>query len=128
MRQIAVDADRMQWISTGSVEPLTKWVEMDGRRRPTDEQDRNDYGVRLWGVECICPGEDGARTEVVRVTVAQEAEPEGFSFGELITFEAMTVAVWSSKDSRVVGQGWNATGVRRAAQPTGRQARTEAAA
>jgi hypothetical protein len=126
-RTIAVAADRMQWISTGNVERLVKWVDAGGRRTPTDDQDRNDAGVLLWAVEVIVPGEDGGRTEVVRVTVAQNSEPEGFSFGELLTFDEMTVAVWSSKDSRNVGQGWNATGVRRAA-PAGRQSRTEAAA
>ena len=126
-RNIAVAAERMQWVSTGACEPLNKWTDVAGKRTRLDEQDRNDHGVPLWAVECIVPGEDGGRTEVVRVTVAQADEPSGLSFGALLAFEGMAVAVWPQKDGRNVGQAWTATAVR-LAQAGGRQARTEAAA
>lgn len=128
MRTVYVDSDRHQWISTGNVEPMQKWVDIAGKRQRTDEQETGPTGLPRWSVEIICPpdaGDDRSRTEVARITVEAPSLPDIGAFGTLLQFENLTMQVWPGRDGKSLGQSFTATGVRLAGQPTGRTSRRE---
>ncbi|OLM28236.1 hypothetical protein Ae717Ps2_6723c [Pseudonocardia sp. Ae717_Ps2] len=56
MRSYPIDTDRVTLISTGTVTPVAKWVELsDGSRRPDPQgrQDTDEHGRGLWRVEAL---------------------------------------------------------------------------
>jgi hypothetical protein len=121
MRSYPIDAQRVRLISTGTVTPVQKWVELaDGSRRPdpTGRQDSNDRGLPLWRVEVILPpdeGDDRDKTGVAEITVACQGQPDPGSFGELLVFEGLVMqpGYLNKRSGQVTAPRWFADGIRR---------------
>ena len=78
MTAYAIDSKRQAMRSTGIVEEVFEWVEVDGKRRPSDVQARDeDSGMPLWSVEVIYQQQTWGRTSSVtnRVTVGMPQRP-----------------------------------------------------
>lgn len=122
MRTIPVDAARINLISTGKVIAVPAWVVMsDGSRRP-DPNGRQEMdeatGLPLWRVEVIMPadpGDERDKTDVTEVTVAAKDQPDPGSFGEVLTFEGLTVSpgYLNRKTNQLTAPRWAGTGIRR---------------
>lgn len=114
MRSIPVDTERARVISTGAAPaPVQEYGELsDGQRRRTGNQAKTADGVPLWHVECLIPGEDGGRTEVVRVKVASYGEPEAGAFGDVLALESPVVTPYVDRASGRVALSWSAAGVK----------------
>lgn len=123
MRSYPIDADRVRLISTGTVSPVTKWVELaDGSRRPdpTGRQDVDERDRPLWRVEVIMPadeGDDRDKTGVAEITVASKDQPDPGSFGELLTFEGLVMSPGyvNRKTGQLTPPRWSADGIRKGA-------------
>ncbi|OLM28513.1 hypothetical protein Ae717Ps2_6409 [Pseudonocardia sp. Ae717_Ps2] len=81
MRSYPIDTDRVTLISTGTVIPVAKWVELsDGSRRPDPQgrQEVDEHGRGLWRVEAITPADQADerdKTAVVEILVASHDQP-----------------------------------------------------
>jgi hypothetical protein len=78
MTAYAIDSKRQAMRSTGIVEEVFEWVEVDGRRRPSEVQARDeDSGMPLWSVEVIYKQATWGRVSSVtnRVTVGMPQRP-----------------------------------------------------
>lgn len=73
MRNIPVDASRVQFLFAGSVMPKP-FYDAD-RNRVEGRQATDDAGQPLWVIDCMVPGDDGQRAEVVGVTVPCAYQP-----------------------------------------------------
>jgi hypothetical protein len=121
MRSYPIDAERVRLISTGTVIPVTKWVELsDGSRRPdpTGRQDADEQGRLLWRVEVIMPadeGDDRDKTGVAEITVASKDQPDPGSFGDLLVFEGLVVSPCyvNRKTGQLTVPRWAAEGIRK---------------
>jgi hypothetical protein len=108
-------------ISTGSVTPVTAWVELaDGSRRPdpNGRQDVDDQGRPLWRVEVVMPADETDerdRTGVLEVTVAAKDQPDAGSFGEPLVFERLVMAMpyVARKTGQMSAPRFTAEGIRR---------------
>ena len=71
MATFAVASSKQQMIGTGVVEPVMEWVEVDGKRRPGDNQARHaDTGMPLWVVERVYRTEEWGRASTVSEMVS----------------------------------------------------------
>lgn len=78
MTAYAIDSKRQAMRSTGIVEEVFEWVEVDGKRRPSDVQARDENsGMPLWSVEVIYQQQTWGRVSSVtnRVTVGMPQRP-----------------------------------------------------
>jgi hypothetical protein len=78
MTAYAIDSKRQAMRSTGIVEEVFEWVEVDGKRRPSEVQARDeDSGMPLWSVEVIYQQATWGRVSSVtnRVTVGMPQRP-----------------------------------------------------
>lgn len=133
MRTIPVDADRVRLISTGKVLAVLAWVVLaDGSRRP-DPNGRQEVdeatGLPLWRVEVIAPADpsdERDKTDVTEITVAAKDQPDPGAFGDLLTFDGLTVTPGyiNRKTGQLTAPRWAATGIRRNA---GHKAQPQAA-
>lgn len=129
MRSYPIDTDRVRLISTGTVSPVAKWVELaDGSRRPDPQgrQDADEQGRPLWRVEVITPadeGDDRDRTAVAEITVASHEQPNVGAFGDLLAFEGLTVTpgYLNKKSGQLTQPRWSADGIRGGAGRGGRK-------
>ncbi|MFC4951284.1 hypothetical protein [Pseudonocardia sp. GCM10023141] len=121
MRSYPIDAERVRLISTGTVSPVTKWVELsDGSRRPdpTGRQDEDENGRPLWRVEVIMPadeGDDRDKTGVAEITVASKDRPDPGAFGDLLVFEGLVVSPGyvNKRSGQLTPARWSANGIRK---------------
>jgi hypothetical protein len=128
MRSYPIDADRVRLISTGTVSPVTRWVELsDGSRRPdpTGRQDEDENGRPLWRVEVIMPADEGDerdKTGVAEITVASKDRPDPGAFGDLLVFEGLVVSPGyvNKRSGQLTPARWSADGIRK--QSGGRSA------
>lgn len=113
-----VDSTAQQLRATGVVEPVMQWVEdpTTGRRRPSDQQDRDEQGVLLWSVEVQHLVEEWGRlsTVVSRVKVSAMTQPAPPAF-EVLQFESLRVMVRVQKSSGQLVEAWEAAGIAGAA-------------
>jgi hypothetical protein len=132
MRSYPIDASRVRLISTGTVSPVTAWVELsDGSRRPdpNGRQDKDDQGRLLWRVEVIMPadeGDDRDKTGVAEVTVASNQEPDPGAFGDLLQFEGLVMSpgYLNKRTNTLTAPRWSAEGI---ARPAGARPAPQAA-
>ena len=78
MTAYAIDSKRQAMRSTGIVEEVFEWVEVDGKRRPSEVQARDeDSGMPLWSVEVIYKQQSWGRVSSVtnRVSVGMPQRP-----------------------------------------------------
>jgi len=132
MRSYPIDANRVRLISTGTVKPVIRWVELsDGSRRPdpTGRPEVDHRDLPLWDVEAIAPADqddDRDKTGVVLIRVASKDVPEVGGFGELLVFEDLfvTPGYLSRKTGQITPANWSAGGLRK----PGAQARPQPSA
>jgi len=113
MATFAVDSNKQQMIGTGVVEPMMEWVEVDGKRRPSDDQARHgDTGMPLWAVECVYRSEEWGRASTVseKVTVGAMREPTVQPFRP-VTFEGLVVSVRVDRRTNSVSCSWSAESI-----------------
>lgn len=86
-----VDSQRQVMKATGIVNPAQVWGEVNGKRKPTDEQEISDLGFPLWEVEVMYRASgfrDRTVAATVRVGAADEPVP---AEGSKITFKNLVV-------------------------------------
>lgn len=113
MATFAIDGTRQKMMTTGVVEPVNEWIEVDGKRRPGDVQARQeDTGMPLWGVEVVYQSEDWGRKSTVseKVTVGAQTEPKPGMFQPVI-FEGLAVSVRVDKRTNQVSATWMAEAI-----------------
>lgn len=116
MRDLPIDASKLELIATGKVIAKPRYVEApDGSRRkdPNGGQEVDKFtGVPLWTVDCIAGSEDDndRRVETVGVTVQSETKPEVSKF-QPVQFEGLTANGYVQNGSRFVQYSFKATGV-----------------
>lgn len=122
MRNLPIDADKIEFISTGKVIAKPLYVELsDGtRRRDPNRQATTDDGVPLWTVDCIDTGDDddNRRAETIGVTVASTEKPQVAKF-QPVRFEGLVANVWLPKGSRFPEFTFRASGVASGAMTSG---------
>ncbi|MBN9739498.1 MULTISPECIES: hypothetical protein [unclassified Pseudonocardia] len=136
MRSYPIDTDRVRMISTGTVTPVAKWVELaDGSRRPdpNGRQEVDEQGRGLWRVEVITPADesdDRDKTAVAEVMIASHEQPQVGSFGQALAFDGlvMTPGYVSRKTGQLTPPRWSAEAIRGQGQHRGRKQEGEAAA
>lgn len=112
MTAYAVDSKRQGMRSTGIVEEVFEWVELDGKRRPSDVQAREEEsGMPLWSVEVIYQQATWGRTATVtsKVTVGMPQQPVLAEF-EPIEFVDLVAEVRTNKAGGLV-ESWSANRV-----------------
>lgn len=108
IRNLPVDADRLNLISTGHVTEVKEWAELaDGSRKPSGNQARNEARVLLWVVDALVDGEE--RGEVIGIQIASQVEPQVKRL-EPLRLDGLTARVSVGKDGRV-RMYWSADGV-----------------
>lgn len=120
MRSYPIDTDRVQMISTGTVTPMVKWVELaDGSRRPdpNGRQEVDEQGRGLWRVEAITPADESDerdKTAVAEVMIASHEQPQAGQFGNRLTFDGlvMTPGYVSRKTGQLTPPRWSAEAIR----------------
>lgn len=108
-----VDAQKQQLRATGVVEPAPVWEQTaDGRRRPTDAQDRDEAGVPLWMVEVMYASEMFGRqqTTTAMVLVPSGSHPSLPAF-EPVPFEGLSVNVYTPRNGGL-RESWSAAGIK----------------
>ena len=113
MATFAVDSSKQQMIGTGVVEPMMEWVEVDGKRRPGDNQARRaDTGMPLWAVECVYRSEEWGRASTVseKVSVGAMSQPTVQPFRP-VTFEGLVVSVRVDRRTNSVSCSWSAESI-----------------
>ena len=113
MATFAVDSSKQQMIGTGVVEPVMEWVEVDGKRRPGDNQARHaDTGMPLWAVECVYRSEEWGRASTVseKVSVGAMNQPTVQPFRP-VTFEGLVVSVRVDRRTNSVSCSWSAESI-----------------
>lgn len=133
MRDLPIDASKLELIATGKVLPKPRYVEApDGSRRkdPNGAQETDRYtGLPLWTVDCIAGSEDDdeRRVETVGVTVQSETKPQVSKF-QPVQFEGLTANGYVQNGSRFVQYSFKATGVAAgAAASSGRSSKSASA-
>lgn len=122
-----VDAEKQALRATGVVEPAPVWEQTaDGRRRPTDAQDRDESGVLLWLVEVMYGSEAFGRQQTVTasVLVPSPARPNLPAF-EVIPFEGLSVNAYANRNGGGLRESWSAEGIKQQGQ--GQQAQKQQA-
>lgn len=135
MRSYPIDTDRVTLISTGTVTPVAKWVELsDGSRRPDPQgrQEIDEHGRGLWKVEAITPADQADerdKTAVVEILIVSHDQPAVGGFGQPLHFEGlvMTPGYVQRKTGQLTPPRWSAESVRGQAA-RGRKPEGEAAA
>ncbi|HYN29280.1 MAG TPA: hypothetical protein VES95_05345 [Dermatophilaceae bacterium] len=124
MPSYAVESKRHAMSTTGIVEPVMEWVEVNGKRRPGEVQERDaDTGMPLWQVEVIYKSESWGRevTATAMVTVGAIDRPTPGEF-ERVTFTGLRVSVSTNKAGGL-SERWSAeaieSGRRAASGPSG---------
>ena len=113
IRELPVATDRLALLSTGDVEPITKWVDdpTTGRRKPSDEVERDEAtNLPLWRVHVLVPGGDNGRPELVAVQVPAPTKPEVTPFSP-VQFERLVCRVAVNRQSNQLAGYWSAAGV-----------------
>ena len=113
MATFAMDSSKQQMIGTGVVEPVMEWVEVDGKRRPGDNQARHaDTGMPLWAVECVYRSEEWGRASTVseKVSVGAMNQPTVQAFRP-VTFEGLVVSVRVDRRTNSVSCSWPAESI-----------------
>ncbi|MBO0609443.1 hypothetical protein [Myceligenerans salitolerans] len=113
MATFAVDSGRQQMAATGVVEAVPEWVEVDGKRRPGENQARHEgTGLPLWGVEVLYQTESWGRvsTETVKVTVPAMTEPVPSMFRSIV-FEGLTANARVDRRNNGLSVSWEAEGI-----------------
>jgi hypothetical protein len=98
IRNLPLDSNRFNLISTGHCTPVAEWAELsDGSRRPVPgAQAKNEDRVPLWVLDAMVPGED--RAEVIGIQVASHDEPKIEQFKPL-QLEGLVVRVSVGRDA-----------------------------
>lgn len=113
MATFAVDSSKQQMIGTGVVEPVMEWVEVDGKRRPGENQARHgDTGMPLWAVECVYRTEEWGRASTVseKVGVGAIHQPNVPPF-QPVRFDGLTVSVRVDRRTNQVQCSWSAESI-----------------
>ena len=119
MSTYAVDSNRQELRATGVIEPAPVWEQTaDGKRRPTDAQDRNEAGMPLWLVEVMYASEMFGRQQTVtaNVLVPSPTNPALPAF-EPVPFEGLSVNVYAPRNGGGVRESWSAAGIKQSGQP-----------
>lgn len=119
-----VDAQKQILRATGVVEPAPVWEQTaDGRRRPTDAQDRDEAGVPLWMVEVLYASEAFGRqqTTTATVLVPSPVQPSPVVY-EPVPFEGLSVNVYANRAGGL-RESWSAEGIKSSGQ--GQQAQKQ---
>lgn len=114
MSTYAVDSSRQELRATGVIEPAPVWEQTsEGKRRPTDAQDRDEKGLPLWLVEVMYASEMFGRQQTVtaNVLVPSPAMPTLPAF-EPVPFEGLTVNVYANRNGGGVRESWAAEGIK----------------
>jgi hypothetical protein len=112
MPSYSVESKRQAMSTTGIVEPVMEWVEVGGKRRPGEVQERDkDTGMPLWQVEVIYKSEAWGRdvTATAMVTVGAIDRPEPGEF-ERVAFAGLRVSVSPTKAGGL-SERWAAEGI-----------------
>jgi hypothetical protein len=128
MPSYVVDSQKQPMTATGVVEIEREWEEIDGRRRPSDRQARNENtGMLLWGVEVIYVQTAYGRKSTVTAKVVVDAidEPKPAPLTP-ITFAGLIVEVRATKAGGLI-ESWSAESVDTGAKATDRPASDKAA-
>lgn len=129
MSTFYVDGQAQQLRATGVVEPVMEWLEdpTTGRRRPSDQQARDEAGTLLWAVETSRLVEEWgrSRTVVAKVTVPAATMPTLPAF-EVVAFTGLVVAVRVPRGGGQLIESWTAAGLT-AETTSGRRSAGEAA-
>ncbi|KAA1004410.1 hypothetical protein FVA95_29135 [Pseudonocardia sp. EV170527-09] len=120
MRSYPIDTDRVTLISTGTVTPVAKWVELsDGSRRPDPQgrQDTDEHGRGLWRVEALTPADqddERDKSAVVEILIASHDCPAVGSLGQPLHFDGlvMTPGYVQRKTGQLTPSRWSAEGIR----------------
>ncbi|MFD1835299.1 hypothetical protein ACFSDA_09460 [Brachybacterium rhamnosum] len=113
MATFAVDSSKQQMIGTGVVEPVMEWVEVDGKRRPGDNQARHgDTGMPLWAVECVYRSEEWGRASTLseKVTVGAMSKPSVQPFRP-VSFDGLSVSVRVDRRTNSIACSWSAESI-----------------
>lgn len=113
MATFAVDSSRQQMIGTGVVEEAKDWIEVDGKRRPSEDQARHgDTGMPLWAVECVYRSVEWGRASTVceKVTVGAMHQPTVQPFRP-VAFEGLVVSVRVDRRTSAVSCSWSADSI-----------------
>lgn len=121
MRSYPIDTDRVQMISTGTVQAVPAWVVLaDGSRRPdpTGRQEVDENGVPQWRVEVIVPtdqADERDRTSIVVVSIGSHQAPEAAPFGTPVQFDglAMSPGYVNKRTGALTDPRWTASGIRK---------------
>lgn len=112
MSGYAVDSKRQVMRATGIVDEVKEWVELDGRRRPSETQARDENtGMPLWAVEVIYRQSSWGRVSntTATVTVGSLNRPVVEEFGR-VEFTDLWVETRVNKAGGLV-ETWTADGV-----------------
>ncbi|MGL5830161.1 MAG: hypothetical protein ACRC0L_11420 [Angustibacter sp.] len=129
MPSYAVESKRQAMSTTGIVEPVMEWVEVNGKRRPGEVQERDaDTGMPLWQVEVIYKSESWGRevTATAMVTVGAMDRPVPGEF-ERVTFAGLRVSVSTNKAGGL-SERWSAEAIDSASKRSGAPTSGSAAA
>lgn len=109
VREIPVDAARMELVAAAEPAAVPEWVELsDGSRRPSGNQAKDaETGRPLWVVDCLVLDQERAAT--IGVQVASVDAPR-VTVLTPVRFEGLMVRVSRSRDGKVA-QYWRASGV-----------------
>lgn len=116
MTNFPVDSERLGAIASGFVEGVFAWVEKDGRRQPSDQQERDEQtNLPLWQVHALIAG-DGDRPSLmaVRVPAAECPNPPAL---QPVGFERLSAVARVNKSSGQLSVFWSAAGVYDPKQP-----------
>lgn len=106
--QIPVDTERLAAIYSGQVEGVFPWIERDGRRQPSTEQERDENGVPLWTVHCMIAS--GDRPVLMAVRVPSHEVPQVQQFGPA-RFERLEAVCRVNRTSGALAVYWSAAGL-----------------
>jgi len=125
MPNYAVDSRKQTMVATGVVGIVQEWEEIDGGRRPSDRQARDEAtGMPLWNVEVLYQQASYGRVSSVTAMVAVGSvdEPKVTPLTQ-VGFEGLRVEVRVNKAKALV-EAWSADALAAAAPTSARSARS----
>jgi len=114
MRNLPIDATKVEFVSTGKVLAKPLYVELSDGTKKADrnQQAKDNDGCPLWTVDCIDTADDdeSRRAETIGVTVASHDKPQVAKF-QPVRFEGLVANCYLPKGQRFPAFTFRATGV-----------------